>query len=162
MARRRRATKRKLMPDPVHNSEIVAKFINVIMQAGKKSTAESIVYGAFNEISKKSKGTDPLEIFYKALENVSPTVEVKARRVGGSTYQIPVEVRSHRKQSLAMRWLIESAISRSGSSMMERLAAELLDANENRGNAFKKKEDVHRMAQANKAFAHFNKEKERS
>jgi len=162
MARRRKATKRKLMADPVHNSEIVAKFINVVMRAGKKSTAESIVYGAFDEITKKAKGTDALEIFYKALDNVSPTVEVKARRVGGSTYQIPMEVRSHRKQSLAMRWIIESAAERSGSSMMARLAAELLDANESRGNAFKKKEEVHRMAQANKAFAHFNKEKERS
>lgn len=162
MARRRRAAKRKLMADPVYNSDVVAKFINVVMRQGKKSLAERIVYGAFEEVSKKLKTDEPVEIFYKALDNVSPTVEVKARRVGGSTYQIPVEVRAHRKQSLAMRWIIDSAVERSGKSMMERLAAELLDANESRGNAFKKKEEVHRMAQANKAFAHFNKEKERS
>lgn len=162
MARRRKAAKRELMSDPVFNSQVVAKFINVVMQSGKKSTAEKIVYGAFEEASKRLKSTDVIEIFYSALENVSPTVEVKARRVGGSTYQIPVEVPVHRRRSLAMRWLIDSAASRAGKSMVERLAAELVDAKESRGNAFKKKEEMHRMAQANKAFAHFNKEKERS
>ncbi len=157
--RRREAQKREVIKDPVYQDEVVSKFINAVMKRGKKSVAESIVYGSFEEISKRQKGADPLEIFYKALENVSPAVEVKARRVGGSTYQIPMEVPPRRRKSLGMRWIIESAVARSGKSMKDKLASELLDAPEGRGGAFKKKEEMHRMAQANKAFAHFNKER---
>jgi len=159
--RRREAQKREVVKDPVYQDEVVSKFINAVMERGKKSLAESIVYGAFEEVSKRQKGADPLEIFSKALESVSPAVEVKARRVGGSTYQIPMEVPPRRRKSLGMRWIIEAASGRSGKSMKDKLASELLDAIEGRGGAFKKKEEMHRMAQANKAFAHFNKEKER-
>lgn len=185
MARRRAAVKREIIPDPVFGSEVVSKFINCVMRSGKKSVAEKIVYGAFEEIAKRSKsrshkkeetdtGTESdggtgtkgksgsaaanagLDIFHKALDNVSPTVEVRARRVGGSTYQIPVEVRSSRRMALAMRWLIEAALGRSGEKSMDlRLAHEIIDAAEGRGNAFKKREDVHRMAKSNQAFAHF-------
>jgi small subunit ribosomal protein S7 len=157
--RRREAQKREVVKDPVYQDEVVAKFINTVMERGKKSVAESIVYGAFTEISKRQKGADPLEVFYKSVEGVSPAVEVKARRVGGSTYQIPMEVPPRRRRSLGMRWIIESAVARSGKSMKEKLASEILDAAEGRGGAFKKKEEMHRMAQANKAFAHFNKER---
>jgi small subunit ribosomal protein S7 len=154
MARRRVAIKRKILPDPVYHSELVAKFVNTIMERGKKSIAESIVYDAFDIIKEKLKA-EPIEIFQKAIDNVSPMVEVKAKRVGGSTYQIPVEVRPDRRLSLAMRWIIESAKSRSGKSMADRLALEIMDAAESRGGAIKKREEMHKMAQANKAFAHY-------
>ena len=154
MSRRKAAPKRKILPDPKYGNLKVAKFMNQIMKSGKKSLAESIVYGALNEIEAKSK-KEPVEVFEKALEEVGPMVEVKARRVGGATYQIPVEVRQERREALAMRWLIESARSRSEKSMKVKLANELLDASNDRGNAIKKKEDTHKMAEANKAFSHF-------
>ncbi len=154
MPRRREVPKRPVTPDPKYGSETVAKFINVVMRHGKKSTAERIVYGAFDVIAARGR-KDPLEVFNQALDNVRPLVEVKSRRVGGATYQVPVEVRPARQTALAMRWITESARSRSGKSMGERLADELMDAAEKRGNAVKKREDVHRMAEANKAFAHY-------
>jgi small subunit ribosomal protein S7 len=156
MARRRRAEKRKVIPDPVYGSDVVSRFINSIMKSGKKSVAERIVYGALEKIAKQQKiqPEQSLEILYKGFENVSPAVEVKAKRVGGSTYQIPVEVRLDRKLALAMRWIIEAARGRGNKSMAEKLAAEILDAAESRGAAFKKKEEMHRMAKANQAFAH--------
>src|SRR5690606_11952426 len=137
-----------------YGNEMLAKFMNMVMESGKKSTAERIVYGALDSIVQK-KGGDPVEVLDKALDNVRPHVEVKSRRVGGATYQVPVEVRSVRRTALAMRWVIDAARARSEKSMAARLAAELLDASENRGNAVKKREDVHRMAEANKAFSHF-------
>ena len=154
MSRRRVATKRAILPDPKYGNEMLAKFMNMVMESGKKSTAERIVYGALDSIVQK-KGGDPVEVLDKALDNVRPHVEVKSRRVGGATYQVPVEVRSVRRTALAMRWVIDAARARSEKSMAARLAAELLDASENRGNAVKKREDVHRMAEANKAFSHF-------
>jgi small subunit ribosomal protein S7 len=154
MPRRREVPKRPVTPDPKYGSETVAKFINVVMRHGKKSTAERIVYGAFDTIAARGR-KDPLEVFNQALDNVRPLVEVKSRRVGGATYQVPVEVRPARQTALAMRWIAESARSRSGKSMGERLADELMDAAEKRGSAVKKREDVHRMAEANKAFAHY-------
>jgi small subunit ribosomal protein S7 len=155
MSRRRVVAKREILPDPRFRSDTVAKFINTLMKSGKKSVAETIVYGALDRISEKNKGADPLEIFDKTLDNVRPLVEVKSRRVGGSTYQVPVEVRQSRRTTLAMRWLVESARKRSEKTMGLRLAGEILDAHENKGSAVKKREDVHRMAEANKAFAHF-------
>ena len=154
MSRRRDIPKRSILPDPKFGSEMLTKFINMIMVDGKKSTAEKIVYGALDHISEKSKG-EALDVLQSALDNVSPSVEVKSRRVGGATYQVPVEVRAARKGTLAMRWMIDSARKRSEKSMAKRLAGELLDASENRGTAVKKREDVHRMAEANKAFAHY-------
>tara|TARA_B100001750_G_C15315338_1_gene499395 strand:- start:291 stop:761 length:471 start_codon:yes stop_codon:yes gene_type:complete len=154
MSRRKAAPKRKILPDPKFGSITVAKFMNQIMSSGKKSLAESIVYGAFKEIESKSK-KQPVEVFEKALEEVGPTVEVKARRVGGATYQVPLEVRPSRRQALAMRWLANSARSRSEKTMTLRLAYELMDASEGKGEAIKKKEDTHRMAEANRAFSHF-------
>ncbi|SMC28190.1 SSU ribosomal protein S7P [Desulfacinum hydrothermale DSM 13146] len=154
MPRRREVPKREILPDPKYNSRLVAKFINNIMRDGKKSVAERILYGAFDLIEKRSK-TDPLEVFHKAMDNVRPVIEVKSRRVGGATYQVPVEVRPARRDALAMRWLIGYAKNRSEKTMMERLAGELLDASQNRGGAIKKREDTHRMAEANKAFAHY-------
>lgn len=154
MARRHSAVKRKVIPDPVYHNDGVSKFINSLMNDGKKSTAESIVYDAFDAIKEKLHA-DPLEIFYKAIENASPMVEVKAKRVGGSTYQIPVEVRPDRRFSLATRAMIDSAKARAGKSMSARLALEMMDAAENRGGAVKKREEMHKMAQANKAFAHY-------
>ncbi len=142
------------MPDPKYGSDLLAKFINMIMVSGKKSVSERIVYGALDYIGKKKVG-DSLELLIKGLENVRPMVEVKSRRVGGATYQVPVEVRNVRQTALAMRWTIEAARKRSEKTMAERLGAELLDASENRGTAVKKREDVHRMAEANKAFAHY-------
>ncbi len=142
------------MPDPKYGSDLLAKFINMIMVSGKKSVSERIVYGALDYIGKKKAG-DSLELLIKGLENVRPMVEVKSRRVGGATYQVPVEVRNVRQTALAMRWTIEAARKRSEKTMAERLGAELLDASENRGTAVKKREDVHRMAEANKAFAHY-------
>ena len=154
MSRRKSAPKRKILPDPKYGNLKVAKFMNQIMKNGKKSLAEGIVYGALNEIETKSK-KEPVEVFEKALEEVGPTVEVKARRVGGATYQVPLEVRPSRRQALAMRWLVNSARARSEKTMTLKLANELLDASEGKGEAIKKKEDTHRMAEANRAFSHF-------
>ena len=154
MPRRREVPKREILPDPKFKSEDVAKFINVLMDSGKKSVAERIIYGAFESIAKKG-GKDPLEVFTMALSNSRPTVEVKSRRVGGANFQVPVEVRPVRRMALAMRWLREAARKRGEKSMGQRLAAELLEASEGRGGAVKKREEVHRMAEANKAFSHF-------
>ncbi len=154
MSRRRVAEKRDNLPDPKYGDQTLAKFINMIMQSGKKSVAEKIVYGALENIGDKGKG-EPLELFTKALDNVKPIVEVKSRRVGGATYQIPVEVRQARSVTLAMRWLVDAAKKRSEKNMGLRLAGELLEASENKGSAIKKREDTHKMAEANKAFSHF-------
>lgn len=154
MPRRRVVAKRPITPDPKFRSETVAKFVNVVMRNGKKSVAESIVYGALDVLAQRSK-QDPVAVFNQALDNVRPIVEVKSRRVGGATYQVPVEVRAARQSALAMRWITEAARARAGRSMGARLAEELLDAAEKRGNAVKKREDVHRMAEANKAFSHY-------
>ncbi|MHB1142167.1 MAG: 30S ribosomal protein S7 [Sulfuricaulis sp.] len=154
MPRRREVPKREITPDPKYRSETVAKFISVVMKSGKKSAAEKIVYGALNTMAERSK-KDPIEMFTQALGNVRPLVEVKSRRVGGATYQVPVEVRSGRQMALAMRWVVEAARTRSGKSMAARMADELMDAADKRGNAVKKREDVHRMAEANKAFSHY-------
>ena len=154
MPRRREVPKREILPDPKYGSSDVAKFVNVLMTAGKKSVAERILYGAFAHIEKKG-GKEPLEVFNQALANSRPMVEVKSRRVGGANYQVPVEVRPVRRQALAMRWLKESARKRGEKSMAARLANELLEASEGRGGAMKKRDEVHRMAEANKAFSHF-------
>jgi small subunit ribosomal protein S7 len=154
MPRRREVPKRIILPDPKFGSTEVAKFMNVIMNSGKKSVAERIVYGAFEQIGKKS-GKDPVEVFGQAMSNVRPVVEVKSRRVGGANYQVPVEVRPARRAALAMRWLKDAARKRGEKSMGQRLAGELLDAAEGRGGAMKKREEIHRMAEANKAFSHF-------
>ena len=154
MSRRRKAVKRPIMPDPKFKDLIISKFTSCIMFDGKKSTAEKIVYGAFEQITKTSKD-DPLEIFSKALEEVSPVVEVKSRRVGGANYQVPVEIRPSRRQALAMRWIVEAARKRNEKSMDLRLAGELQDASQKKGSAYRKREDVHKMAEANKAFSHF-------
>jgi len=154
MSRRRRAEKREVIPDAKYGDLIVAKFMNSLMYDGKKSAAEGIVYGAFDTIQTKTK-QDPLAVFHEALRNVSPAIEVKSRRVGGATYQVPIEVRPTRRVSLGMRWLVQHARARNEKSMAERLAAELMDASNNRGSTIKKKEDTHRMAEANKAFAHY-------
>jgi len=157
MSRRTQAPKRTILPDPKYGSELLAKFMNMIMNDGKKSVAERIIYGALDRISEKEshEGAKSLELLEQALENVKPTVEVKSRRVGGATYQVPIEVRPVRRQTLAMRWLIDAARQRSEKSMAHRLAHELMDAADNRGTAVKKKEDTHRMAEANKAFSHY-------
>jgi small subunit ribosomal protein S7 len=154
MPRRRVVEKRKILADPKFQDRLVAKFINDLMRQGKKSTAEQICYGAFDQVEAKLKD-DPLKVFKKALDNVKPVVEVKSRRVGGATYQVPVEVRQDRRVALAMRWLIEYSRSRGEKTMMEKLAGEIMDAASNRGNAVKKREDTHKMAEANKAFAHY-------
>ena len=154
MPRRREVAKRVILPDPKYNDRLLAKFINAVMLDGKKSTAEHIVYGAFDLVQERA-GDEPLETFKKALENVRPVLEVKSRRVGGSTYQVPVEVRSARRDALAIRWIVGNARSRSEKTMQERLAGEFLDAANNRGASVKKREDTHRMAEANKAFAHY-------
>ena len=154
MPRRGNVQHRETVPDSKYNEKLVTKFMNSVMYGGKKSTAEKIVYGAFEVIHQKTKD-DPMKVFKKALSNVRPAVEVKSRRVGGSTYQVPVEVRPERRNALAFRWLTQYASSRKGGSMVDKLAAELFDAAENRGEAVKKREDVHRMAEANKAFAHY-------
>ncbi len=157
MSRRTQAPKRIPLPDPRFNSTMLAKFINMVMSKGKKSVAEHIIYGALDRMAEKHGGSDEkaLELLEQALENVKPSVEVKSRRVGGATYQIPIEVRPVRRQTLAMRWVIDAARHRGEKSMAHRLANELLDAAENRGTAVKKREDTHRMAEANKAFAHY-------
>jgi len=152
MSRRRVAEKQEILPDPKYGDKVLAKFINMLMRSGKKSVAEKIVYGALDKISDQG---DAIEIFSKALENVRPTVEVKSRRVGGATYQIPIEVRSDRSITLAMRWVVDAAKRRSEKNMGLRLAGEFLDAAENKGTAIKKREDTHRMAEANKAFSHY-------
>jgi small subunit ribosomal protein S7 len=154
MSRRRVAEKREILPDPKYGSAMLARFINMVMQSGKKSVAERIIYGALDQIQERGNG-DPVEVLDKALDNVRPVVEVKSRRVGGATYQVPVEVRAARRTTLAMRWVIDAARSRGEKSMALRLAGELMDAAESRGSAVKKKEDTHRMADANKAFAHY-------
>jgi len=154
MPRRREVPKRIILPDPKFGSEKLAKFINMVMKSGKKAVAERILYDALDRITEKS-GGDALEVLDKAMENVAPMVEVKSRRVGGATYQVPIEVRSTRRQALAMRWLIDAARNRGEKSMQLKLAGELMDAAEQRGSAVKKREDTHRMAEANKAFAHY-------
>lgn len=155
MSRRNRAPKREVLPDPKFNSEVVAKFINHIMLSGKKSLAEKIVYGAFSQIETKQSSKQAVEVFEQALEAVAPVVEVKSRRVGGATYQVPVEVRPERQMTMAMRWIIDASRKRKEKSMAFRIAAELLEATEGRGSAVKRREDTHKMAEANKAFAHF-------
>ena len=154
MSRRHSAEKREINPDPKFGNLVVSKFMNSIMYQGKKSVAEAIVYGAFDIIDTKTKG-GPLPVFQQALDNVMPAIEVRSRRVGGATYQVPVEVRNERRQALGIRWIISAARERNEKTMMERLSAELLDASNNRGNAVKKREDTHKMAEANKAFAHY-------
>ena len=154
MSRRHSAEKREIIPDPKFHDIIVTKFMNSIMYDGKKSVAESIVYGAFDVIEAKVK-QDPIVVFRTALENVAPAIEVRSRRVGGATYQVPVEVRQERRQALAIRWIISAARGRNDKTMVDRLSAELMDAFNNRGNAVKKREDTHRMAEANRAFAHY-------
>lgn len=154
MSRRHRAEKRDIIPDPKFGDIVVTKFMNSIMRDGKKSVAESIVYGAFDVIEDKTR-QDPVDIFRQALDNVMPQIEVRSRRVGGATYQVPVEVRTDRRQALAIRWLITAARGRNERTMVERLSGELLDASNNRGTAVKKREDTHRMAEANRAFSHY-------
>jgi small subunit ribosomal protein S7 len=154
MSRRHSAEKRQVLPDAKFGNIVVTKFMNAVMYEGKKSLAESIVYGAFDIVANKSK-TDALEVFKTALENVMPTVEVRSRRVGGATYQVPVEVRTERRQALGLRWIITAARSRNDKTMVDKLSAELLDASNNRGNAVKKREDTHKMAEANRAFSHY-------
>ena len=154
MARKGHIAKREVMPDPVYNSKVITKLINKVMWDGKKVTAQKIVYGAFNIVAEKT-GRDALDAFQQALENVTPALEVKARRVGGATYQVPMEIRADRKQSLAIRWLVEYARKRNEHSMEQKLAGEIMDAINGQGGAFKKKEDTHKMAEANKAFAHY-------
>jgi len=154
MSRRHRADKREIIPDPKYGDIVITKFMNSVMYDGKKSAAEAIVYGALTAVETKLK-SDPLAVFKQALENVAPAIEVRSRRVGGATYQVPVEVRAERRQALAIRWLIAAARGRNDKTMVDRLSAELMDAANNRGNAVKKREDTHRMAEANRAFSHY-------
>ncbi len=154
MSRKGSPGTRSVLPDPKHGSELVARFINMVMKSGKKSVAEAIVYGALDQVESKAK-SDPVGIFRQALENVAPAIEVRSRRVGGATYQVPVEVRNERRQALAIRWIITAARARNDKTMVDRLSAELLDASNNRGAAVKKREDTHRMAEANRAFSHY-------
>ena len=154
MSRRHRADKREIQPDPKFGNVVVTKFMNSVMHAGKKSAAETIVYGALDIIEGKTR-TSPVTVFQQALDNVMPSIEVRSRRVGGATYQVPVEVRTDRRQALAIRWIISAARDRNDKTMVDRLSAELLDASNNRGAAVKKREDTHRMAEANRAFAHY-------
>ncbi|MCU1244954.1 MAG: ribosomal protein [Acidobacteria bacterium] len=154
MPRRREVPKREILPDPVYNSQLVTKFINSLMDDGRKAVAERVFYGALKKVEDRSKD-DPLKIFKKAVDNVKPALEVKSRRVGGSNYQVPIEVRPVRRTALAIRWLISYAASRGEKTMQDKLAGEILDAANNRGNAIKKREDTHKMADANKAFAHY-------
>ncbi|HEY8562204.1 MAG TPA: 30S ribosomal protein S7 [Pyrinomonadaceae bacterium] len=154
MPRRRVAGKREVLPDPIYNSILVTKFINGVMWAGKKSTAEKIFYGAMERLAEKA-GDEPLKVFKKALDNVAPTLEVKSRRIGGATYQVPIEVSRDRRNTLAIRWVVSNARNRGEKTMTDRLVGELLDAYNSRGGSVKKREDVHRMAEANRAFAHY-------
>ncbi len=154
MSRRHRAEQREVLPDPKFGDQVLTKFMNYIMYEGKKSVAEQIVYGAFDSVERRLR-REPLEIFHDALANVAPAIEVRSRRVGGATYQVPVEVRVERRQALAIRWIVSAARNRNESTMVERLAGELVDAFNNRGSAVKKREDTHRMAEANRAFSHY-------
>ena len=154
MSRRHSAERREIHPDPKFGDLVVSKFMNTVMQHGKKSAAEAIVYGAFDQVETKLKQS-PVAVFHQALENISPALEVRSRRVGGATYQVPVEVRPERRQALALRWLLASARARNEKTMVDRLSAELIDASNNRGSAVKKREDTHRMAEANRAFSHY-------
>jgi small subunit ribosomal protein S7 len=154
MSRRHRAEKREVNPDPKYSDLVLTKFMNAVMRDGKKSTAERIVYGALDQVESRSK-QDPVQMFHSALENVMPAVEVRSRRVGGATYQVPVEVRTERRQALAIRWIITAARARNENTMVDRLSGELMDAANNRGTAVKKREDTHRMAEANRAFSHY-------
>ncbi len=154
MSRRRAAEKRDVLPDPKYGDIVLTRFMNGLMKDGKKSVAERIVYGAFDDMERKG-GQNPVKLFHEALDNVKPMIEVRSRRVGGATYQVPVEVRADRAQALAIRWIIDTARARGENTMVERLSGELLDAVNNRGNAVKKREDTHRMAEANKAFSHY-------
>ncbi len=154
MSRRHSAEKRQVNPDPKFNDIVLTKFMNAVMEQGKKSTAERIVYGALEKMEAKAK-SDPIQMFHDALNNVSPAVEVRSRRVGGATYQVPVEVRTERRQALAIRWIIAAARSRNESTMVDKLSGELIDAANNRGTAVKKREDTHKMAEANRAFSHY-------
>lgn len=156
MSRRKGSYKRDIVPDPVYNDVLVAKFINRILEQGKKGIAQSILYNAFDHIKEKIPGEEPIEVFRKAVENVKPSLEVRSRRVGGATYQVPIDVRPVRRAALSMRWIVTYARERGEKTMALRVAGELMDAYNNRGNAIKKKEDVHRMAEANKAFSHYN------
>ena len=155
MSRRRRADKREVLPDPKFGDLIVTKFMNYVMYEGKKAVAENIVYGAFDLINTRRRDMDTIPVFHTALDNVAPSVEVRSRRVGGATYQVPVEVRPERRRALAIRWLVNAARNRGENTMTEKLAAELLDASNNRGTAVKKREDTHKMAEANRAFSHY-------
>ena len=154
MARRRKAEKKNLVPDPKYNSELVARIVNYVMRCGKKKTAEKIVYGALDEV-RDTMGADPLEVLVKAFDNMKPRVEVKSRRVGGATYQVPVEINRDRQMALALRWLVQYSATRKGVAMQKAVATELMDAYRNQGNVIKKRDDTHKMAQANKAFAHY-------
>ncbi len=154
MSRRHRAERREVIPDAKYGDQVISRFMNAIMYDGKKSAAESIVYGALDQIERRTR-QDPVGVFHQALDNVMPQIEVRSRRVGGATYQVPVEVRTERRQALAIRWLIGAARGRGERTMVERLSGELLDASSNRGNAVKKREDTHRMAEANRAFSHY-------
>ena len=154
MSRRHAAEKRVVLPDPKFGDLVVTKFMNALMLHGKKSTAERIIYGAFDRIQDKV-NTDPIKVFHDAIDNVKPAIEVRSRRVGGATYQVPVEVRNERRQALAIRWIVENARKRTENTMVEKLSGELMDAANNRGSAIKKREDTHRMAEANKAFSHY-------
>lgn len=156
MSRRKKTFKREIIPDPVFKDLVVAKFVNRIMERGQKATAQKLFYGALEELKGKVQGEEPISILKKAIENVKPSLEVRSRRVGGATYQVPVDVRPTRRLALAMRWLVEYSRSRGEKDFSKRLAGEVLDAFNNRGNSIKKKEDVHRMAESNKAFAHYN------
>ncbi len=156
MSRRKRTFKREIIPDPVFKDIVIAKFINKIMERGQKSTAQKLFYGALDELNGKVPGEESVNVMKKALENVKPSIEVRSRRVGGATYQVPVDVRPTRRMTLAMRWLVEYSRARGEKDFSKRLAGELLDAYNNRGNSIKKKEDVHKMAESNKAFAHYN------
>jgi len=155
MSRRRRADKREVLPDPKFGDLVVTKFMNYVMYEGKKAVAENIVYGAFDILENRRKDQGPLETFHSALDNVAPAIEVRSRRVGGATYQVPVEVRPERRRALAIRWLVNAARNRGENTMTEKLAGELLDASSNRGSAVKKREDTHKMAEANRAFSHY-------
>lgn len=156
MSRRKGNYKREVLPDPVFNDVTITKFVNTLMEGGKKTTAQGILYSAFDEIKTKVPAEEPISVFKKALENVKPSLEVRSRRVGGATYQVPVDVRPNRRLALAMRWIVEYARARGEKSMSARLTGELVDAYNKRGNSIKKREDVHKMADANKAFAHYN------
>ena len=156
MARRKKTVKREILPDPVFGDVVITKFINKMMLDGKKATAQRMLFGAFDELKEKVAGEDPLNVFKKAIENCKPSIEVRSRRVGGATYQVPVDVRPSRRLALAMKWIVGYARDRGEKDFSKRLAAEIVDAYNNRGNAIKKKEDVHKMAESNKAFSHLN------